>query len=476
MARGDEKYAKQLQTHVAQLGKSIDGSHLEEENKKGLRKLLEAYQTAFLAMVTGDEQIKTEEARMKAAVHAVESPIEAVVKDANEDKKRSLLATQELEKNIRDQALALALIGLMAGAFVAWFSVTYVMGRVSRFSVQLERLEKGDLTGHCTMRGQDEFGRVSESLNRAIVKFREAFITIQRVSSAVRGESMDLVSSSTIMAEGASSQAASVEETSSAMEQMSSNITQNTDNAQVTGKISQQAAKDAVEGGEAVKEAVTAMREIAGKISIIEEIARQTNLLALNAAIEAARAGEHGKGFAVVAAEVRKLAERSQMAAGEIGHLSTSSVEVAERAGKIIDKLVPDIQKTAALVQEISTASMEQSQGVGQINQSIQELDQVIQQNAGTSAEVAATADTLSSDAEALAEAVSFFHTGLEDHNPARSGARSAPAAIKTSAKMLGHTPSSGKSDPRSRAGKMLPAGNPGKKEMDPVEDEFESF
>ncbi|MEO5350650.1 MAG: methyl-accepting chemotaxis protein [Magnetococcus sp. YQC-3] len=417
MARGDEKYVKQLQTYVAQLGKSVAASHVGEEHKKALVKLLDEYQSAFLAMVAGDGQIKAEETRMKDAVHAVESPIEAVVKDADEDKKQGLLTAQELEGKIRSQAFALALVALMAGIFVAWFSVTYVMGRVARFSVQLERLEKGDLTGQCSMRGQDEFGRVSASLNRAIVKFREAFVTIQRVSGAVHGESMELVSSSTVMAEGASSQAAAIEETSSAMEQMSGNIGQNTDNAQVTGKISQQAAKDAVEGGEAVKKAVTAMREIAGKISIIEEIARQTNLLALNAAIEAARAGEHGKGFAVVAAEVRKLAERSQMAAGEIGHLSASSVEVAEQAGKIIDKLVPDIQKTASLVQEISTASQEQSQGVGQINQSIQMLDQVIQQNAATSAEVAATADTLSSDAEALAEAVSFFHTGLEDRH-----------------------------------------------------------
>jgi methyl-accepting chemotaxis protein len=198
------------------------------------------------------------------------------------------------------------------------------------------------------------------------------------------------------------------------MEQMSSNIAQNTDNAQVTGKISKQAAQDAVDGGAAVKRAVAAMREIAGKITVIEEIARQTNLLALNAAIEAARAGEHGKGFAVVAAEVRKLAERSQTAAGEIGHLSASSVEVAERAGTIIDKLVPDIQKTAALVQEISTASTEQSQGVGQINQAVQELDHVIQQNAGISSEVASTAESLSKNAQALADAVSSFRTGTE--------------------------------------------------------------
>ncbi|MEW5902539.1 MAG: methyl-accepting chemotaxis protein, partial [Acidobacteriota bacterium] len=181
------------------------------------------------------------------------------------------------------------------------------------------------------------------------------------------------------------------------------------DNASQTEKIALKAAKDAQEGGKAVTESVAAQKEIAGKISIIEEIARQTNLLALNAAIEAARAGEHGKGFAVVASEVRKLAERSQTAAGEISQLSASSVGVAEKAGEMLGKLVPDIQKTAELVQEISAASKEQDSGAEQINQSILQLDQVIQQNAGAAEELASTSEELSSQAEQLQSAVSFF-------------------------------------------------------------------
>ncbi|KKL21754.1 hypothetical protein LCGC14_2442270, partial [marine sediment metagenome] len=188
-------------------------------------------------------------------------------------------------------------------------------------------------------------------------------------------------------------------------------IKQNSDNALQTEKISQKASQDAQEGGQAVTEAVNAMNDIAKKISIIEEIARQTNLLALNAAIEAARAGEHGKGFAVVASEVRKLAERSQSAAGEISELSSSSVEVAERAGELITQLVPDIQKTADLVQEISAASAEQTSGAEQINKAIAQLDQVIQQNASASEEMAATSEELNSQADQLQSTISFFKT-----------------------------------------------------------------
>jgi methyl-accepting chemotaxis protein len=213
---------------------------------------------------------------------------------------------------------------------------------------------------------------------------------------------------------------------------MNATIKQNADNSQQTEKIALKSANDAIDSGKAVSEAMAAMKEIASKISIIEEIARQTNLLALNAAIEAARAGEHGKGFAVVAAEVRKLAERSQTAAGEISKLSLSSVEVAERAGSMLTKLVPDIQKTSELVQEISASSKEQAGGADQINSAIQQLNQVIQQNAGAAEEMASTAEELSSQAEQLQGTISFFKTNDVEQGPARrlaSVRKTAPAS-----------------------------------------------
>ena len=282
-----------------------------------------------------------------------------------------------------------------------------MIGYLQEISEVMDELSDGNLMVKAKSRSDKDI--LMLSLEKMIEKLKEVVSNVKASADNVTVASKEMSSSSEQISEGATEQAASAEQASSSMEEMAANIRQNADNAHQTENIAIKAAGDAKEGGKAVIETVTAMREIAGKISIIEEIARQTNMLALNAAIEAARAGEHGKGFAVVAAEVRKLAERSQVAAKEISELSVTSVEIAEKAGEMFERIVPDIQKTADLVQEINAASNEQSTGAEQINKAIQELDHVIQQNAGAAEEMSATSEELSGQAENLQEMISFF-------------------------------------------------------------------
>lgn len=239
--------------------------------------------------------------------------------------------------------------------------------------------------------------------------------SIESTSDNVSAGAEQISSSSEQMSQGASEQASSVEEISSAIEEMTATIRQNADNAAQTEKIATKSATDAKESGEAMRHTVNAMKNIADKISIIQEIARQTNLLSLNASIEAARAGEHGRGFAVVASEVQKLAERSQVAAGEISLLSGSSVEIADKAGEMLARLVPDIQKTAELVAEINAASNEQANGAQQVNIAVQQLNSVVQQNASGAEELAATAEELSAQTVLMQEAVNFLKTGSRE-------------------------------------------------------------
>ncbi|MGE0086024.1 MAG: methyl-accepting chemotaxis protein [Desulfococcaceae bacterium] len=270
-----------------------------------------------------------------------------------------------------------------------------------------EEMAEGNLTLEVRMRSKED--RLMEALDEMLRKLNMIVSSVKTAAGNVASGSQQLSATSEELSQGVSEQAASAEQASASMEEMSSNISQNSENAGQTERIAVKAAQDARESGKAVEEAVTAMKDIARRISVIEEIARQTDLLALNAAIEAARAGENGKGFAVVASEVRRLAERSRRAAAEISSISSSSTKVAEMAGEKLNRLVPDIQKTADLVQEISASGNEQNSGAEQINKAIQQLDQVIQQNASTSEEMAATSEELAGQSEQLRGIVDFF-------------------------------------------------------------------
>jgi methyl-accepting chemotaxis protein len=314
-------------------------------------------------------------------------------------------------------------IGFFLALFLMWGMNRIVVRPVLQGVSFARQIAQGDLTVSLDIDQKDEIGMLSLALKDMVNRLKEVVIQVQAASDNVASGSEEMSSSSEELSQGSTEQASHLEEITSSMEQMGSNINQNADNAVETEKIARQAALDAEEGGRQVQDTVRAMKDIADKITIIEEIARQTNLLALNAAIEAARAGEAGKGFAVVAAEVRKLAERSGEAAKEISERSASSVDVAEKAGRMLEKMVPDIRKTAELIQEISAASKEQSAGALQVNQAIQQLDQVVQQNASSAEEVSSTAQELASQAEQLQSTMSFFSVKSNGSGNKRNGA-----------------------------------------------------
>ncbi|MBF0318046.1 MAG: MCP four helix bundle domain-containing protein [Nitrospirae bacterium] len=307
--------------------------------------------------------------------------------------------------------------------------VTSIAEELSRGNLQLKVKERSDKDS------------LMQSLSQMVERLTEVVSRIQLAADEVADGSAQLSTSSQTLSQGASEQAASVEEVSASMQQMSANIKSNADNASHTEKIAVKSSQSAKDSGETVTKTVKAMKEIAEKITIIEEIARQTNLLALNAAIEAARAGEHGKGFAVVASEVRELAGRSQSAAAEINNLVSSSVDVSEKSGEMLKALVPDIQKTAELVQEISSSSAEQNSGADQINKAIQQLDQVIQQNAAAAEEMSTTSEELSAQAGQMQDTIAFFKIAVDDklsRKPQPSGPQKSQRTRVAQSRMIG--------------------------------------
>lgn len=329
---------------------------------------------------------------------------------------KSIGLIQQMTVNAVSNGIILTVIILLS-ALIIGFVVSILFSRsissgIEKSLVIAETLSQGKLDVDVDadfLARKDEVGALTRSMNSMVEKLKEVVMTIHSGSDNILSASLQLSSNSQQMSQGASEQASSAEEVSASMEQMAANIQQNTENARIAEKITIAGSESISKGNAAASEAVIAMKQIAEKVSIISDIAFQTNILALNAAVEAARAGEQGRGFAVVAAEVRKLAERSKVAAEEITKLTVSGVKVSEEAGNLLSVIVPEVEKNVRLIQEIAAASIEQGTGSDQVNSAIQQLNQVTQQNAASSEEMATSAEELASQAEQLKEAVSYF-------------------------------------------------------------------
>lgn len=329
---------------------------------------------------------------------------------------KSIGLIQQMTVNAVSNGIILTVIILLS-ALTIGFVVSILFSRsissgIEKSLVIAETLSQGKLDVDVDadfLARKDEVGALTRSMNSMVEKLKEVVMTIHSGSDNILSASLQLSSNSQQMSQGASEQASSAEEVSASMEQMAANIQQNTENARIAEKITIAGSESISKGNAAASEAVIAMKQIAEKVSIISDIAFQTNILALNAAVEAARAGEQGRGFAVVAAEVRKLAERSKVAAEEITKLTVSGVKVSEEAGNLLSAIVPEVEKNVRLIQEIAAASIEQGTGSDQVNSAIQQLNQVTQQNAASSEEMATSAEELASQAEQLKEAVSYF-------------------------------------------------------------------